>query len=44
MSSHKDIDPQTDFDWRDRALKAMRLWKGKEISDAEFLNIVKELD
>ncbi len=43
-SSDKDIDPKTYFDWRDRALKAMKLWKGKEISDAEFLNIVKELD
>lgn len=43
-SSDKDIDPQTYFDWRDRVLKAMKLWKGKEISDAEFLNIVKELD
>jgi len=43
-SSDKDIDPQTYFDWRDRVLKAMKLWKGKEISDAEFLSIVKELD
>lgn len=42
--SGKDIDPQTYFDWRDRALKAMRLWKDKQISDEEFLNIVNEFD
>ncbi len=42
--SEKGIDPQTYFDWRDRVLKAMKLWKGKEISDAEFLKIVRELD
>lgn len=28
-STDKDIDPQTYFDWRDRVLKAMRLWKHK---------------
>lgn len=40
----KDIDPQTYFDWRDRVLKAMRLWKDRQISDEEFLKVVKELD
>ncbi len=43
-SSVKDIDPQTYFDWRDRVLKAMRLWKNKQISDEEFLKVVKEFD
>ena len=43
-SSGKNIDPQTYFDWRDRVLKAMRLWRNKQISDEEFLNGVKELD
>lgn len=40
----KDIDPQTYFDWRDRVLKAMRLWREKQIFDEEFLKIVGELD
>ena len=40
----KDIDPQTYFNWRDRVLKAMRLWKDRQISDEEFLKSVKELD
>lgn len=43
-SCGKDIDPQTYFDWRDRVLKAMRLWKNKQISDDKFLKAVKELD
>ncbi len=43
-SSSKDIDPQTYFDWRDRVLKAMRLWKDKQVSDEEFLEVVNELD
>lgn len=43
-STDKDIDPQTYFDWRDRVLKAMRLWKNKQISDDEFLEVVRELD
>lgn len=43
-SGGKDIDPQTYFDWRDRVLKAMRLWKNKQISDEKFLKAVKELD
>lgn len=43
-SSDKDIDPQTYFDWRDRVIKAMRLWKNKQISDEEFLKVVRELD
>lgn len=42
--SEKDIDPQMYFDWRDRALKAMRLWKDKKISVEELLKVVKELD
>ncbi|MCM1276652.1 MAG: DUF6076 domain-containing protein [Lachnospiraceae bacterium] len=42
--SEKDIDPQTYFDWRDRALKAMRLWKNKKLSVEELLKVVKELD
>ena len=44
MSSGKDIDPQTYFNWRDRVLKAMRLWKNKQISDEEFLEVVGEFD
>lgn len=43
-SSDKDLDPQMYFDWHDRALKAMKLWKSKKLSDAEFLDVVKELD
>lgn len=43
-SGGKDIDPQTYFDWRDHALKVMRLWKEKKISDEEFLKVVGELD
>ncbi|MCM1168295.1 MAG: DUF6076 domain-containing protein [Ruminococcus sp.] len=42
--SEKDIDPQTYFDWRDRALKAVRLWKNKKLSVEELLKVVKELD
>lgn len=43
-SSGKDIDPQTYFDWRERVLKARRLWKNKQLSDEDFLKAVKELD
>lgn len=43
-SNGKDIDSQTYFDWRDRVLKAMRVWKDKQISDEEFLEVVGELD
>lgn len=43
-SADKDIDAQTYFDWRDRVVKTMQLWKSKKISDEEFLKAVKELD
>ncbi len=43
-STEKDLDPEIYFDWRDRVIKAMRLWKSKKLSDAEFLKVVKELD
>ena len=42
--SEKDIEPQVYNEWRDRVLEAMRLWKSKKISDAEFLSVVRELD
>ena len=43
-STEKDLDPEIYFEWRDRVIKAMRLWKNKQLSDSEFLKIVKELD
>lgn len=43
-SGGKDIDPHAYFNWRVCVLKAMRLWRQKQISDEEFLNIVNELD
>lgn len=42
--SEKDIEPQVYGEWRDRVLDSMRLWKGKKISDEEFLRVVRELD
>lgn len=43
-SAGKDLLPEEYFEWRDRAIKAMRLWKDKKISEGELLEIVKELD
>lgn len=43
-SADKDLDSEKYFEWRDRVLNAMRLWKGKMISDEEFLKVIKELD
>lgn len=42
--SDKDIMPQVYNEWRDRVLDAMRLWKGREISDEEFMKIIKKLE
>ena len=42
--SEKDIEPQVYGEWRDKVLDAMQLWKGKKISDEEFLRVVRELD
>lgn len=43
-SSGRDIDQQIYFEWHDRVLKAMRLWRQKQVSDDELLRAVKELD
>lgn len=43
-SADKDLAPEEYFEWRDRALYAMRLWKSKKLSDEEFLKVVKALD
>lgn len=43
-STDRDIEPQIYFEWRDRVIKAMRLWKSKRLSEKEFLNVIKELD
>lgn len=43
-SAEKDLDPETYFEWRDRVVMAMKLWKSKKISDDEFLKIIKQLD
>lgn len=43
-SADKDLAPEDYFEWRDRVVKAIRLWKSKKISDEEFLKTVKELD
>lgn len=43
-STDRDLEPEVYFDWRDRVIKAMRLWKSKKLSDEEFLRVVGELD
>lgn len=43
-SADRDLEPAVYFEWRDRAVKAMRLWKSKKLSDEEFLKVVRELD
>lgn len=43
-SADRDLEPTVYFEWRDRAVNAMRLWKNKKLSDEEFLKVVGELD
>lgn len=43
-NADRDIDPKTYFEWRERVIKAMRLWKSKRISDGVFLKAVNELN
>lgn len=43
-STDKDLTAEEYFEWRDRAIRAMRLWKDKKISDGELLKVVRELD
>lgn len=43
-STDRDIEPQIYFEWRDRVLKSMRLWKDRQISDEDFVKDINELD
>ncbi len=43
-TTDKDLTAEEYFEWRDKVIRAMRLWKDKEIPDTEFLNIITELD
>lgn len=43
-SAGKDLTAEEYFEWRDRVIKAMGLWKDKKILDRKLLEIVRELD
>lgn len=43
-TTDKDLTAEEYFEWRDKVLKGMRLWKDKKISDGEFLETIKGLD
>lgn len=43
-TTDKDLTAEEYFEWQDRVIRAMRLWKEKKISDGELLEVVRELD
>lgn len=43
-TTDKDLSAEEYFKWRDKVLKAMRLWKDKKVSERELLKVVRELD